>query len=165
MEGTSSKSYPLRTFQRDTDTEGTKAFAPWSWLMENIAGLQCVFLRKRKPWRSNPIGEIQLGSKVSKMKEKNRQGLWRLWMRQEAGPAIKQWAVFKLDNSWVYIYLFFLYILRHWGPYSNFLNQERDSGQPITHFLLTSPNTASLVTLSLVPVRVLVFTWQVWQWM
>lgn len=40
------------------------------------------------------------------MKKKNRQGLRRLWMRQEAGPAIKQWAVFKLDNSWVYIYLF-----------------------------------------------------------
>lgn len=29
-------------------------------------------------------------------------------MRQEAGPAIKQWAVFKLDNCWVctYIYIF-----------------------------------------------------------
>lgn len=70
MEGTSSKSYPLSTFQRGTDTEGTNAIVPWSWLMENITGLQCVFLRKRKPWKSNPIGEIPLGSEVSKKRKK-----------------------------------------------------------------------------------------------
>lgn len=43
MEGASSKSYPLSTLQRVTDTEGTNAFALWSWLMENISGLHCVF--------------------------------------------------------------------------------------------------------------------------
>lgn len=40
--------------------------------MENIAGLHCVFLRKRKPWKSNPIGSIQLGSKVSEKEKPSR---------------------------------------------------------------------------------------------
>lgn len=35
------------------------------------------------------------------------------------------------------------------GTYRHFLNQDWDFGPPIKHFLLTSPNTAPLVTLSL----------------